>query len=89
MKSRHTVQVIGTKSHEAIWGEIARAAKVETPPAGSITAADFAKTYGFTHRQAETALRKSVDSGKLNMGKFRSPTPTGLREMNFYWEATA
>jgi hypothetical protein len=89
MKSTHTIKVIGTKSHDAIWGEIARECKVETPPAGSITAADFAKTYGLTLSEGDGALRRRVKRGELQTGMFKQRLPVGLRSVRFYWRAAA
>jgi len=87
MKSQHTVKVIGTKSHEALWAEIASQHKEQTPPTGSITVADFSKTYGLTPRQAEHALRSRAMTGELESGIFNRMVGGRLRAISYFWRA--
>jgi hypothetical protein len=89
MKSLHTVKVIGTKNHGALWASIASGIKEETPPEGSISVADFSKTYGVTIRQAEHALRRREQAGELKSGKFKQSISGALRSVLFYWGADA
>ena len=84
MKPDQKSVTIGSKSFDAMWGEVAARIRTEVPPPGSINSREFAARMGIGLGAAEKRLWRGVITGQYVRTMVRVMSGNQIRSTWYY-----